>query len=107
PQVFAVDEQPGVNATFVIGRPPVPQPDPASCGIHSYPGQLSDAVFADHVSYAKAKEVSAAATKVGFGARIERTGCSTFHVVVTGVPKSAEQSFRQEAAGAGFHVAIV
>jgi hypothetical protein len=107
PRVFAVDERPGVNATFVIGRPPSVRPSADACSIRAYPGQLSDAVFGDDLTYTRAKRLREAAASVGFGAKIERTACSTFHVVVTGVPVEARKSFVKEAAGAGFRVAIV
>jgi 4-amino-4-deoxy-L-arabinose transferase-like glycosyltransferase len=108
PHVYAVDEQPGVNATFVVGRPPATTPVPAACHIGMTAGQLADAVFADGVTYARAKAIREAAARVGFGlTRIEQTGCNTYRVVVTGVPVNAEKSFSREAAGVGFRVRIV
>jgi hypothetical protein len=107
PAVSVVNEQPAINATFVVGPPPSPPPDPAACHVSGYGGQLDDAVFATGVGYAQAKEVAARAARAGFGAKIERTGCSTFHVVVTGIPPDKATAFQQEAAGAGFRVAIV
>ena len=107
PRLWIVQGQQGIDATFVVGRPPARLPDPAACGIRTYPGQLSDAVFGDRLLYARAQRLRAAAAADGFGAKIERTGCSTFRVVVTGVPDSARESFTHEAAGAGFRVRIV
>jgi 4-amino-4-deoxy-L-arabinose transferase-like glycosyltransferase len=107
PRVYVVQGQPGINATFLIGRPPAVPPDPAGCGIRTHPGQFSDAVFGDDLTYERAKRLGEAAAGDGFGAKIERTNCSTFRVVVTGVPDDAKKSFSKEAAGAGFHVAIV
>ena len=107
PRLYAVQGQPGINATFVIGRPPAVPPDPAGCGIRTHPGQLSDAVFGDGLTYARSKRLREAAARVGFGAKIERIGCSTFRVIVTGVPDEARRSFSEEATRAGFRVAIV
>jgi 4-amino-4-deoxy-L-arabinose transferase-like glycosyltransferase len=107
PRLYAVQSQPGINETFVVGRPPAATPDPSACRITAYPGQLSDAVFAEGLTYARARAIREAAAKVGFGPIIERTGCSTFRVVLTGVPDDARKSFTKEAAGAGFRVRIV
>lgn len=107
PRIYGVQGQPGINATFVIGRPPTVPPDPAGCGIRSYPGQLSDAVFGENLTYARAQRLHERAAGAGFGAKIERVGCSSFRVVVTGVPDEAKESFSKEAAGAGFRVTIV
>jgi 4-amino-4-deoxy-L-arabinose transferase-like glycosyltransferase len=107
PRLFAVEGQPGIDATFVVGRPPAVPPDPSACRIDTHPGELSDAVFAGGIPYARAKAIRKAAAKVGFGPKIERTGCSSFRVVVTGVPDDAKKSFVKEAAGVGFRVAIV
>jgi 4-amino-4-deoxy-L-arabinose transferase-like glycosyltransferase len=107
PRIYGVQGQPGINATFVIGRPPAVPPGPAGCGIRTYPGQLSDAVFGENLTYAQARRLRERAAEDGFGVRIERTGCSSFRVVVTGVPDDAKKSFSREAAGAGFRVTIV
>jgi hypothetical protein len=47
---------------------------------------------------------------VGFqGARVERTGCDAFRVVVTGIPDdpAVQEEFRSETAGVGFDVSVV
>jgi 4-amino-4-deoxy-L-arabinose transferase-like glycosyltransferase len=107
PHLYEVSEEPGANATFVVGTPPSLAPDPSACHISSYGGQLKDAVFADSVGYAEAKRVAVQAAQVGFrSAKIEQTGCSTFHVVVTGVPDEAKTGFTKEAASVGFRVKI-
>jgi len=91
-----------------VGLPPSPAPDPSACHVSSYAGQLDDGVFAAGVGYAEAGQIAARAASVGFAsAKIERTGCSSFHVVVTGIPPDKGEDFRREAAKAGFRVAIV
>jgi hypothetical protein len=108
PPVSIVDEQTGINATFVVGLPPSPAPDPSACHVSSYAGQLDDGVFAAGVRYAEARQIATRAASVGFAsAKVERTGCSSFHVVVTGIPPDKGEDFRREAAKAGFRVAIV
>jgi len=64
-------------------------------------------VFGRDLGYRSASELAARALAVGFeGARIERTGCSTFRVVVTGVPDdpAVQDDFRRQTEGVGFAV---
>lgn len=107
PHLTMVGEQEGIYAAYVVGRVPARPPIPEDCHITTTPGQLLDAVFGDELSYAEARVLVERALAVGFqGTRIERTGCSTFRVVVTGVPldKAVQEEFRRETAGAGFRV---
>jgi hypothetical protein len=108
PRLHAVDERPGTYATFTIGTPARRTPAPASCGVQTRPGQMLDAVFAQEVSYQKARAVYRRAADLGFtgGLRIERTGCDTFRVLLTGVP-SRQNDNRREAASVGFRIEIV
>lgn len=90
PHVTLVGEQLGIYAAFVVGRPPARPPAPEDCRITASAGQLVDAVFGDGLSYGDAKALRGRAETVGFqGVKIERTGCSTFRVVVSGVPAQA------------------
>ena len=71
------------------------------------PGQLLDAVFGSDLSYADAAALQARALEVGFaGTRLERIGCSTFRVVVTGVPAddAVQADFARQAEGVGLPV---
>jgi hypothetical protein len=66
-----------------------------------------DGVFGDGLSYADAVTLVRRALASGFaGTRIERTGCSTFRVVVTGIPEDdrVQKDFRSETASAGLPV---
>ena len=108
PALTLVGEQPEIYAVFVVG-----EPSRAStlddCHLSTTPGQLLDAIFADNVTYAAALDVLKKAEAVGFGAHIEQTTCSTFRVVVTGVPKpaAAQADFRSEATRSGLKVDLV
>ena len=108
PGLTLVGAQAGIYAVFVVGAP-----SRAStlddCHISTTAGQLLDAVFADNVTYAAARDVLQKAAAVGFGAHIEQTTCATFRVVVTGVPEpaAAQADFRSEATRSGFRVEIV
>ena len=110
PRVRMVGEQPGIYAAFVVGAPPARAPTPTDCHISAAPGQLLDAVFGDGLTYAAGRALVSRALAAGFaGARIERTGCATFRVVVTGIPDDAkvQSEFRAETAQVGFHVSYV
>jgi hypothetical protein len=68
---------------------------------------MLDAVFGDNLRYAEAAELQKRALDVGFvGTKLERTGCSTFRVVVTGVPDdpSVKGDFSRETLGVGLPV---
>jgi hypothetical protein len=107
PSVELVGEQPGIYAAFVVGGPPARAPTADDCHIASTTGQLLDAVFGRELSYSEAAMLRARALEVGFiGTRIERTGCSTFRVVVTGIPADAavQADFAREAEGVGLPV---
>jgi len=107
PPVRMVGEQPGIYAAFVVGAPPARTPTPTDCHISAAPGQLLDAVFGDGLTYSAAQALASRALAAGFdGARIERTNCSTFRVVVTGIPDDAkvQADFRAETARVGFQV---
>jgi hypothetical protein len=67
-------------------------------------------VFGSDLDYAAASALTQRALEVGFqGARIERTGCDTFRVVVTGVPDDpkVQKELQHEAAGVGLDVTYV
>jgi hypothetical protein len=107
PSVELVGEQAGTYAAFVVGGPPARAPTPEDCRIASTAGQLLDAVFGRELSYSEAVALQARALEVGFvGTRIERTGCSTFRVVVTGIPADAavQADFASQAADVGLPV---
>jgi hypothetical protein len=107
PEVQLVGEQPGIYAAFVVGGPPARAPTEGDCHIAATPGQLLDAVFGRDLAYADASQLATRALQVGFqGARIERTGCSTFRVVVTGIPEdpAVQAEFRREVEGVGLQV---
>ena len=107
PPVVLVGEQEGIYAAFVVGGDPVRAPTPEDCRIVSTPGQLVDAVFGRDLHYAEATALLAQALGVGFeGTRIERTGCSAFRVVVTGVPEDAsiQADFARQAERVGLPV---
>jgi hypothetical protein len=66
-----------------------------------------DGVFGDGLSYADAVTLVRKALASGFaGTRIERTGCSSFRVVVTGIPEDdkVQKEFRRETASVGLPV---
>ncbi len=107
PPVTLVGEHEGIYAAFVVGTEPARPPTPEDCRIASTPGQLLDAVFGRELTYPQATSLLARALGVGFeGTRIERTGCSTFRVVVTGVPEDAsvKAEFAQQAERVGLPV---
>lgn len=107
PRLELVGEQPGIYAAYVVGAPPARAPALDDCHILEAPGQLTDAVFGANLDYGTASALVERALAVGFaGARLERTGCSTFRVVVTGVPddQTVQADFRRQAAGVGFDV---
>jgi hypothetical protein len=61
------------------------------------------------VTYTQAREVQARALRSGFtGTLIEQTGCSTFGVVVRGLPadRDTQEDFRRETRSVGFRIAI-
>jgi hypothetical protein len=110
PRLHLVSEQTGVYAAFAVGGPPPRPPTMADCHIAPYEAELFDAVFANAVTYAKAREIQARALRSGFtGTLIEHTGCSTFRVVVRGVPAdpNTQDDFRRETASVGFKIAIL
>ncbi|MGH3126841.1 MAG: hypothetical protein ACRDPX_02860, partial [Gaiellaceae bacterium] len=107
PPVQLVGEQAGIYAAFVVGGLPARPPAPEDCRIVATTGQLMDAVFGRDLSYAEAVALQARALEVGFiGTRIERTGCSAFRVVVTGIPEDAtvKEEFARQAEGVGLPV---
>jgi hypothetical protein len=107
PAVRLVGEQAGIYAAFVVGRPPARAPAEDDCHVRSTPGQLNDAVFGSDLGYAEASELVRRALEVGFqGARIERTNCETFRVVVTGVPDdpAVQEELRRETRSVGLDV---
>jgi hypothetical protein len=110
PRVWLVGEQQGIYAAFVVGSPPARPPDTADCRISSSPGQLLDGVFGDRLTYSQAKALVGRALAAGFaGTRIERTGCSGFRVVVTGVPtdRAVQRELRKEVESVGLRVQFV
>lgn len=110
PNVTLVGEQEGIYAAFVVGRPPARASAPEDCHISSTQGQLLDAVFGDGLTYAEATSLQERALAVGFtGTRVERTGCSTFRVLVTGVPsqESVQSEFRKQVESVGLAVQFV
>jgi hypothetical protein len=105
-----VGEQPGIYAAFVVGAAPARAPTPTDCHISAAPGQLLDAVFGEGLRYEAARALASRALAAGFdGARVERTNCSTFRVVVTGIPDDAkvQADFSAETARVGFHPSYV
>lgn len=107
PTLTLVGEQPGIYAAFVVGNPPDRAPAAEDCRITTTGGQLVDAVFGEDLPYQKASALRDRAEAVGFqGVRIERTGCSAFRVVVTGVPTEAsvQAELRREVESVGLRV---
>jgi hypothetical protein len=107
PRLWLVGEQDGIYAAYVVGRPPARAPTRDDCHISSTPGQLVDGVFGGGLSYADAVTLVRKALAAGFpGTRIERTGCSSFRVVVTGIPEddTVQKDFRSETASRGLPV---
>jgi hypothetical protein len=110
PRLHLISGQPGVYEAFAVGLPSPRPPTMADCHIAPYSAELYDAVFADGVTYGEARDVQARALRSGFaGTLIEQTGCSTFRVVVRGLPadRGTQDDFRRETAGVGFKVTIV
>jgi hypothetical protein len=110
PTLRLVGEQAGIYAAFVVGAPPAWPSTPGDCHIESTGGQLNDAVFGSDLSYAEASDLAQRALDMGFqGARVERTGCDAFRVVVTGIPDdpAVQEEFRNETAGVGFDISVV
>ncbi len=103
-----VSEQQGIYEAFVVGDPPARMPAPGECRVAATPGVLTDAIFADGLTYSAAKELRDRAFAIGYtgGLRLERTGCSTFRLVVTGVPDDPEirDDFRRQALENGFAI---
>jgi hypothetical protein len=109
PRVVPVGEQDGIYAVFAVGHRPSPAPTPDDCRVTSAPGSLLDGVFVEDVPYAEARAVRERAAAVGYTvARIERTGCGRYRVVVTGIPmpRANQEDFLRESSGAGFDVEI-
>jgi Glycosyltransferase family 87 len=107
PRLWLVGEQDGIYAAYVVARPPARAPTLDDCHISSTPGQLVDGVFGDGLSYSDAVTLVRKALSLGFaGTRIERTGCSSFRVVVTGIPEddAVQKEFRRETASVGLPV---
>ena len=107
PTVELVGEQAGIYAAFVVGGPPARPSTPEDCRIAPTTGQLLDAVFGRDLSYAEASALVARALAVGFeGTHIERTACSTFRVVVTGIPEDAtvQREFHDQVRRVGLDV---
>jgi hypothetical protein len=107
PVLQLVGEQAGIYAAFVVGRPPAREPAAEDCHITSTPGEQTDAVFGSRLSYEAARRLAQRALQVGFkGTRVERTACSEFRVVVTGVPDDpvVQADFREQAEGVGLTV---
>jgi hypothetical protein len=109
PQVRPVALEEGVYAVYAIGSGPAEAPTPDDCQVTGTPGTLLDGVFGDGLSYAEARALRARAAAVGYVvARIERTGCGSYRVVVTGIPtpRANQEDFLRESSGAGFAVEI-
>ena len=107
PAVQLVGEQTGIYAAFVVGSPPASASTPEDCRVAPTAGQMLDAVFGRDLSYAEANALVARALEVGFeGTHIERTGCSTFRVVVTGIPEdeAVQREFRDQVRRVGLDV---
>lgn len=107
PRLELIGEHEGIYAAFVVGSPPARRSTPEDCRLAATPGQLLDAIFGQGLRYAEAARLHARALEVGFvGSRLERTGCSTFRVVVTGVPddRAVQADFARQAEGVGLPV---
>ena len=110
PAVQLVGEQAGIYAAFVVGGPPARASTLDDCHIEATAGELNDAVFGSSLGYMEASDLAQRALDVGFqGTHVERTGCDSFRVVVTGIPDDpkVQQEFRKEAAGVGLDVSFV
>ena len=109
PRVSPVGSQDGIYAAYVVGDAPTTPATPDACRVTGSPGTLLDGVFAADVPYREARAVRERAAAVGYrSARIERTGCGTYQVVVTGIPtpQANQDEFLRESSGAGFRVEI-
>jgi len=110
PRLTMVGQQEGIFASYVIGQP-TREPTPSDCRLSSYVGgDLYDAVFADGVDYATARSIVERASSVGFQhLKVEHTNCSTFRVVISGLPPTpaGQADFREEAERSGFRVSFV
>ena len=109
PAVQLVGEQAGIYAAFVVGAPQARPPTPDDCHIQPTSGQLNDAVFGSELGYSDASDLAQRALDSGFqGARVERTACDVFRVVVTGIPDdpAVQEEFRRETGGVGFDVSF-
>ena len=107
PSLELVGEQAGIYAAFVVGGPPARVPTEGDCHIGATAGELNDAVFGSDLGYSDASELVRRALEVGFaGARIERTACGRFRVVVTGIPDdpAVQDEFRRETRSVGLDV---
>jgi Glycosyltransferase family 87 len=107
PRLELVGEQPGIYAAYVVGGPPARMPAAEECHITAGPGQLLDGVFGSNLRYEQAGVLQMRALEVGFaGTRIERTGCSKFRVVVTGIPHdpAVQADFRRQVESVGLEV---
>ena len=107
PRLRLVGEQAGIYAAFVVGGPPARIPIAEDCHIVATNGQLNDAVFGYSFKYDDARALAQRALTLGFqGTHIERTGCSTFRAVVTGIPDDPDvkRDFRNEVRGVGLDV---
>ncbi len=110
PRLYPVGAQEGIYAAFVVGRPPARSPRPEECRVTSTPGELLDGVFVEGVSYGEARAVQERAAGVGYDrALIERIGCGSYRVVVTGVPTPEENQadFLRESSSVGFDARVV
>jgi hypothetical protein len=106
PQLALVSEHAGIYEAFVVGEPARP-PSAGDCRIVAGPGQLLDAVFGKDLSYQDANALVTRALAVGFeGTHIERTNCSTFRVVVTGIPEeeAVQRAFAEQVRRVGLDV---
>ena len=109
PRLYLVSGQTGVYEAFAVGAPSPRPPTLADCHIAPYSANLYDAVFANGVTYRQARRVQARALRSGFtGTLIEQTGCSTFGVVVRGLPadRHTQEDFRRETGSVGFKITI-
>ena len=81
-------EQAGIYAAFVVGAPPARAPTPEDCRIVATPGDLLDAVFGSDLALRgrQCPRDARPRRRASRAPSIERTGCSTFRVVVTGDP---------------------
>lgn len=109
PRLYPVGSQDGIYAVYAVGARPIPPAAPESCRVTATPGQLLDGVFVDGVPYAEAKALRTRAAAVGYrAARIERVGCGSYRVVVTGIPtpQANQDDFLRESSSVGFDVEI-